>query len=122
MQDVVKKLAESYTLIIVSSTTSDLIKEYLKSRELDNYFTEIMGNDIHKSKITKIEMALSKYGMSKDDCVFITDTLGDIKEAHHVGIKAIAVTWGYQAKETLELGQPSMVVDTPTELLASIQL
>jgi HAD superfamily hydrolase (TIGR01549 family) len=117
MEEVVKKLAASHTLIIVSSTISDLIKEYLKSHQLDNYFTEVMGNDIHKSKITKIEMALSKYGMSEDDCLFITDTLGDIKEAHHVGIKAIAVTWGYQSRQTLELGQPSAIVDTPAELL-----
>jgi phosphoglycolate phosphatase len=117
IEDVIKKLAESYTLIIVSSTTSDLIKEYLKLHQLDHCFKEIMGNDIHKSKITKIEIALSKYGMAEADCLFITDTLGDIKEAHHVGIKTIAVTWGYQAKQTLEIGQPSVIVDTPAELL-----
>ena len=48
---------------------------------------------------------------------FITDTLGDIKEANKVGIESIGITWGYQDKAKLQKGNPKKIVDTPTELL-----
>ncbi len=121
MKEVVQTLAKEFRLIIVSSTVTDLILKYLKLHDLDHCFTEIMGNDVHTSKIKKIEAALDKYGIPPTECFFVTDTLGDIKEAHHVGIETIAVTWGYQPKENLELGKPLAAVDTPEALLKVIR-
>jgi phosphoglycolate phosphatase-like HAD superfamily hydrolase len=77
-----------------------------------------MGNDVHKSKIAKIEMALDKYRIDANDCLFITDTLGDIKEAHHMKVPTVAVTWGYQSIETLAKGNPSRIVNTSQKLLS----
>jgi phosphoglycolate phosphatase len=62
-------------------------------------------------------MALNKYKVNASDCLFVTDTLGDIKEAHHMMVSTVAVTWGYQSKATLERGVPSYIVDTPQELM-----
>jgi phosphoglycolate phosphatase len=118
MKEVIEAWAKDRTLIIVSSTNTDLIKKFLSLNHLDHYFTEIMGNDVHKSKITKIEMTFDKYGIGAEDCLFITDTLGDIKEAHHMKVPTVAVTWGYQSIETLKKGAPPRIVNTPQELLS----
>jgi phosphoglycolate phosphatase-like HAD superfamily hydrolase len=117
MKDVIKVTAEKNLLIIVSSTTTDMIKKFLAMHDVDSCFDEIMGNDVHKSKIAKIEMALNKYKVGASDCLFVTDTLGDVKEARHMMVPTIAVTWGYQSKATLEKGSPSYIVDTPQELM-----
>jgi phosphoglycolate phosphatase len=117
MEEVLKDLAESYTLIVISSTLSAPIKELLEKFGLDSYFTEIMGNDVHKSKIEKIKMVFAKYGVGSSDCLFITDTLGDLREASHVDVRAIAVSWGFHSHETLAKGNPYMIVDKPEELI-----
>ncbi len=47
-----------------------------------------------KSKVEKFRMMEEKYGVRKNDMLFITDTLGDIREADKAGVPTIAVTWG----------------------------
>jgi phosphoglycolate phosphatase len=116
MDTVIKNLAESHKLIIISSTISAPIREILEKFGLASYFTEIMGNDVHKSKIEKIKMVIAKYGVNSSNCVFITDTLGDLCEASHTGVRAIAVDWGFHSRETLLKGEPFAIVDRPEEL------
>ena len=54
--------------------------------------------------------------MTADDCVYITDTLGDMREAgaHHMG--TIGCSWGVHDRATLERGLPFRIVDQPAEL------
>lgn len=76
---------------------------------------------MHGSKIIKINSILKKYNIEPNDTVFITDTLGDIKEAKECGVKSIAVTWGLHDRETLEKGNPVAIIDDPRELLRVIE-
>lgn len=118
--ETIQKLYESYVLIIISSNITSVVQEFLDEHQLLKYFTLIMGNDIHKSKIEKIKIVLSKYNILAEQCVFITDTLGDIREAEKTKIGSIGVSWGYQDKKTLLLGNPYKIVDIPKELPATV--
>lgn len=118
--ETIKKLAKHKVLVIVSSTITSSIKPYLDNFGLTDYFKEILGNEIESSKIKKLQMVLGKYSISPSDTVYITDTLGDIKEAEKCGIKSIAVSWGYHPIETLERGKPYRIVNTPEEMLGAI--
>jgi phosphoglycolate phosphatase len=120
MLDTIKSLAEKYILIIISSTISSPIREYMESHDAARYFAEIMGNDVHKSKVEKIKMVFNKYGISAKDCVFITDTLGDLREAEKTGVEGIGVTWGFHSAEVLKRGNPVALVNTPEELALEI--
>ena len=121
MREVIEYFSRRRPLIIISSTHSDLIREFLHVNALDHCFGSILGNEVHASKVRKMEMAFAQYGALPDECCFVTDTLGDIKEAHRLGVRAIGVTWGFQAKEILERGAPSVIVDVPYELRAALQ-
>ncbi len=79
-----------------------------------------MGADVHKSKVEKIKMVFEKYSIGPKDCIFITDTLGDMREAEKTGIDAIGVTWGFHKIETLEQGEPFRLVETPPALATAI--
>ncbi|MBU2567028.1 HAD hydrolase-like protein [Patescibacteria group bacterium] len=114
---VIKKLATNHTLIIISSTVSSAISEYLKLHNLSQYFTEILGNDIEKSKVKKIQDVLSRYDILPTNTVLITDTLGDIKEARECGVQSIAVTWGYHELRTLQKGNPYKIISNPSEII-----
>lgn len=120
MAEVVGALAEKYTLIIISSTTTEGITHFLEKYNLSSHFTEILGGDVHPSKVEKIKMVFDKYHTSPETCVFITDTLGDIKEGRVMGVKSIAVTWGFHKPKTLAKGEPVCLVDTPEQLQTAI--
>jgi len=120
MKEAIVELEKNYTLIVISSTITSPIKEFLAKHDLAKYFAWIMGNDVHKSKVEKIKMVFEKYGIGASDCVFITDTLGDMREAARMGVGSIAVAWGFHHLETLLEGSPFRVIPKPNELIAAV--
>ena len=116
IKEVIAKLEKTYTLLIISSTISSPIRGFIERHKMAEYFDDIMGNDVHRSKMEKIKMVYNKYGAGVDDCVFITDTLGDMREAARMGVQSIGVTWGFQRKESLLKGKPFFIAEKPEEL------
>jgi len=121
MKEVITKLGKLYTLIIISSTITSPIRDFLKRNNILLYFDDIVGsNVIHTNKTKRIKMVFGKYGVGAKDCVFITDTLGDMREAASVGIQSIGVSWGFQGKENLIKGNPFCIADKPQDLLSIV--
>jgi phosphoglycolate phosphatase-like HAD superfamily hydrolase len=120
VRDLIKTLSETYTLYIVSSTNTDAITAFLKENGLLPCFTAIYGNDVETSKVKKFQKILKTEKAEPSDCVLITDTLGDIREAETCSIPVIAVSWGYHRRETLAQGKPMAIVDTVEELAQRI--
>ncbi len=116
---VIRKTSESCTLFIVSASLTFIINEYLEKNNLRRYFEDILGNDIAYSKTEKINSILEKY--TPEDCLFITDTLGDILEGKKSKVKTIGVTWGYHDRGSIERGNPDSIVTNPKELLEKLQ-
>ena len=120
MKEVILNLEKEYMLIIISSTITSPIEEFLSFHNMREHFDLVMGNDVHKSKVEKIKIVFEKYNVDGSDCLFITDTLGDIEEAKEMGVPAIGVTWGFCRPEILKRGNPLQLVHTPAELEAAI--
>ena len=121
IREALNELSKKYKLIIISSTTSEPISEWLRRRELMENFTEVMGGDVHQSKIEKIKMVFEKYGVGTSDCILITDTLGDLLEANHVGIGSLAVTYGFHGQELLQKGNPAGFIREPRGILETVE-
>ena len=114
-------LAKNYRLAIVSSTDSSYINDFLRKEGLLEYFSDVLGMDTHLSKKFKIKKILEKYNLLPDDTIFITDTLGDIREANECGVRSIGVTWGLHDREALLKGKPIKIIDNPQDLVQSIK-
>jgi phosphoglycolate phosphatase len=110
VRKVLIKLKEKYPLFIISSFRGEYIEEFLEKHNASDIFKEILGSEHHKKKDIKFNLLFDKYNLSKDNCVFITDTLGDILEANKVKIKTIAVDFGFHEKERLEKGNPYKII------------
>ena len=121
LHESIVSLSNDYKIAIVSSTDSYLINDFLVKENLRNYFSDILGTDVNKSKVIKINSLLKKYNVLSKDVVFITDSLGDILEGNACGVKSIGVTWGIHAKENLEKGNPIAIIDSPLDLLEEIK-
>lgn len=117
IKSVLSDLHDTFSFSIVSSSPENVINEYLERNGIDSFFDHVWGALKNTSKVEKLEELLKEYSIEKDDCWFITDTLGDIYEAAEVGIRSVAVTWGYHPLERLKKGNPAVIVDTPKELL-----
>jgi len=118
----VVQLAERYALYVVSSSSEDAIRAVLEPSGLASKFARIMGYETHTSKIEKFSMLMREHGVTTDNAVFITDTLGDIREASKVGLTTIAETFGFHDRERLLIGQPHAIADSWDEVLHEIAL
>lgn len=120
LHDTILGLSEKFFISIVSSSPSKVINDFIVKENLDGCILEIMGFEEHSSKIVKINKLLEKYNLKPNDAVFITDTIGDIKEANDCKVNTIAVTWGVHERERLEKGNPWRIIDNPEELKPAI--
>ena len=69
----------------------------------------------------KFRKVLSDFGFKEKECIFVTDTLGDILEANEVEIPTIAVDFGYHERERLEKGKPTKIISNFEELLEIVK-
>jgi len=78
----------------------------------DFFYTakKVFGKDRTISKIIK-DMKLEK-----SKVYFVGDEVRDIEAGKKVGIKTIAVSWGYNTKDALDKEHPDHLIDSPLEL------
>lgn len=121
IEEVVRELHNDYSLAIISSSSQNPIKSYLKKYNLHSYFSDVLGEETHKSKVVKFQMIIDKYKTKPDEMLIITDSLGDIIEANEAGIKSIGVVWGVHDSGTLDKANPHLIVASPSELVDGVK-
>jgi phosphoglycolate phosphatase-like HAD superfamily hydrolase len=119
--EVIIELARNFSMVVNSSSATNKIDEYLKKNNLDKFFQKIYGSEI-KSKVEKFETILKDFEVVPEDCVLITDTLGDVLEADILHIPSIVVPWGYQLREHFNsVSEKVIFVDAPVEVPGAIE-
>ena len=111
-----KELSKKFILGIISSAKESGAIECIKNSELEGVFSFVYGFETHKLKTEKFNLVFGKFNVSKNECLFVTDTLGDILEAAKIGIKTVAVDYGYHNKKTLMKGNPLKIISNLSEL------
>lgn len=92
-------------LALLSLTKSINTEPLLIEYDFKKYFVDIVFGDNEQGKISKVESfdyILKKNNLVAEDVVFVTDTLGDVREANVVGIETIAVTYGQHTRAFFE--------------------
>lgn len=59
-----------------------------------NTFDFVATKKLSPSKIEKFKIIAERYAVSSEEMIFVTDTLGDIRDADVANVPTIAVTWG----------------------------
>lgn len=120
IEDLLENLhGRGYIITINTSALEKNCLPLLEYSDVSKYFDFIATKDISTSKVEKFKIIKEKYGVSDEDMIFITDTLGDIREAEVANIPTIAVTWGAH-NHSFFTREPHRnlvkIVDTVTEL------
>ena len=108
----IKKAAKKHQLTIASSGYTENVKTLLGNYV--SYFGLILANSDPKENM--IKKILNKFKASARKTIFVTDTVGDIKAAKKLGLKTIAVTWGFHPKAWLKKSKPDFIVNNFKEL------
>lgn len=120
VKNVILKLKEKYELFIISSNTEKNISIYFNNSNFTDVFKKIYGVETHRSKVEKFKILFKEFNLKKGEVIFITDTLGDILEANEVGVRTIAVDFGFHKKALLEKGKPWKIISNIEDLLEII--
>ncbi len=122
MGEVLEKIKKKgWKMLIISSADESSIENFLDKNGLRDYFLDVMAKHTHASKVEKFKMALKKYKIEPKDALMVTDTVGDVKEAHEVKIKAIGVTWGLHEEERLLKNGVDFVARKPEDIWKGIK-
>jgi len=117
----IKHLASEYILHIVSSNAEAPLLAVLEESGLRACFASVYGMETHRSKVAKFKMILTSAKLDPSEVLFVTDTLGDVREAAVVGISTIAETFGFHNRERLVQGNPYKIVDTWDEIMSEVE-
>ncbi len=85
---------QGYILVINTSAFERNCLPMLEKNKIVQFFDYIATIEVARSKVEKFKLIQDKYSVSTDKLLFITDTLGDIREADEAGVPTVAVTWG----------------------------
>lgn len=120
MEKVISDLSKKYRLAIISSSSTGTIQNFLREHQLEKYFGAIHGYEAGDSKAEKTKEYLLENNLPPERCIFVTDTTGDIHEAHIAGVPAVGVTWGYHTKQDLLGAEPEAVLEKPGDIVKFI--
>lgn len=121
VKKILEKLSKNYDLYIITSNTKRNIGSFFKNSGFRNKFIEILTIENSPSKTKKFNRLLKQHNIPRQDCVFITDTFGDMKSSNKVKIKTIGCTFGYQSLEKIKQGNPAKIVSRFEQIPGAIK-
>jgi phosphoglycolate phosphatase len=107
--ELVKNLASGMPLAIASATLAPHIVRLLEKHGIAGCFNHIVGSQDH-SKAKSIEMIRDQLNASYDAMAMVSDTTGDLAIAKELGLKTVAVAWGFHSVGKLSEAAPSATV------------
>lgn len=117
----IKKLdARGEQLYILSSNSTENVREYIARHSLSHYFSGVYGGASLLGKAPRLNKLIQTEQIDTARSWYIGDETRDIIAAHAVGLKAMSVTWGYNSHRALAAKQPEAIADTPRQLIENL--
>lgn len=112
-------------LAIASSKPTLFVEQILDDFNLKEYFDVVQGSDMagkHVEKENVLKITLSELGIAENanlsQAVMIGDRKFDILAAKKLGLKSIAVTYGYAVKGEWDNLKADAFVSSPAEIIS----
>ncbi|MCL1474733.1 HAD-IA family hydrolase [Argonema antarcticum] len=112
---------KSNKLGIITSNDKTNVINFLRNNDLPEIFDFIYSGTTLFGKSKVIDKFLKQNQLKKEEIIYVGDETRDIEAAKRSQIKAIAVTWGFNAKEVLAAQKPDFLIHHPNELISVIQ-
>jgi len=106
---------------ILSNKPHDLTVQTVEGLGVGNHFQQVVGYREpipHKPDPTAARMMLETFGVDATEVLYVGDTKIDMDTAVAVGMRGVAVSWGFRSREDLLRCNPAHMVDHPREIAA----
>lgn len=113
---------QGHHLGIVTSNSRQNVIAFLKAQAMDNLFDFIDSglNLFGKGRI--IQQILRQNRIDPATAIYVGDETRDVEAARKIGIKVIAVCWGFNSCEVLAAQKPDALILQPAELANATML
>ena len=101
-------------MIILSSTNQNHIEEKIIENKLNNIFLSVKASVYNKIQV--IPELMKKHNFKPEESIFVGDMVHDVETGKAVGIKTIALTWGYNSRSKLLIANPRFLIDNIKEI------
>jgi len=110
-----------FKLGIMTSNSKKNVNIFLEMNDIKSIFDFIYTSKNIFGKDKTINKLLQSHKIEKKSVIYIGDETRDVEAAKRLGIPMIAVSWGFNARETLTASKPNKVIDHPKDLLECLQ-
>ncbi len=117
LPEVLHQLAQSHSLVIVSSNSTRNIRQFLTQHDLLHLFDSIHANVSLLGKARRLRKILSRQGLTPSQTLYIGDETRDVVSAHEIGLPVAGVCWGFSSVDALAAQQPTFLTTAPEQLL-----
>lgn len=120
--ELIETITPQYKVGILSSNSEDNIRQTLDRYNITNKFEFIYSQSslFGKDKVMKKMCKRHQIGIS--EIIYIGDEDRDITACKKVGIKCIAVTYGFNNRERIIKTKPDYIVDSPMEIAEVVRI
>jgi phosphoglycolate phosphatase len=106
-------------LAIVTSNSKANVLAFLARHDLEVFGTIVAGTTVF-GKAARLKRLLKAAGTNTATSVYVGDTAPDVRAAREAATQALAVTWGFSAREPLTAESPDALVESPAELPGAV--
>ncbi|WPC72770.1 HAD hydrolase-like protein [Vibrio porteresiae] len=111
-----ESLNQHIPLAVCTSKRADFAERILTLFEIRHLFEFVNGGDVGITKVAQLS-DLRSAGTIGSGSIMVGDRNVDLIAAHRNGLKSVGVLWGYGDYEELSSEQPSMILQSPSELI-----
>ena len=115
------KKEEDLFMGIVSSNSTSSIEQFLSRNNLDVFFDTVMGDVSPFQKSRVIRKIMRTYSLDSSRMLYVGDEARDIEAAYKVGVRSLAVTWGFNTVSALQNAGATLVIHQPSDLASSVR-
>lgn len=120
--EVIKNISNKNHLGILSSNSEKNIFHFLEKHKIAEYFSEVTGMRHLFGKDKLLKKIMKRKHIVTNKIIYIGDESRDVEAANRLGIKSIAVNWGFNSTEVLQKHNPTAIATNSIQLLEKIEL
>ncbi|HEX7477423.1 MAG TPA: HAD-IA family hydrolase [Polyangiales bacterium] len=108
--------ARGLELGILTSNTRENVERFLARRGIED-FAFIETSSSLWGKRHRLKALLKRHRRSIEEVAYVGDEVRDIEASQALGMRMVAVAWGFSGKALLAAHAPSHLIEDPRELL-----
>ena len=113
MPELISTLAgEGYKVGVVTSNRSDIVTERLEAFGCRNDVSFIESAKRMRPKDKTLRRVMRAHGLVPERTAYVGDETRDVEAANRVGLRSVAVTWGFQTGSRLKQSKPTAIVES----------